>query len=184
MCGALMNNHYHMFMETPAGNLSQIMRHLNGAYTTYFNIKRKRVGHLFQGRYKAILVEADSYAAELSRYIHLNSVRAGIVETPEGYHWSSYRCYIGQSKAPGRLKTELILGYFGGMRAAAKNLYREFVEEKLEGEYDSPLQATVASTLLGSAEFVREISARHLGENRDERNIAAVRKLVHRPVNC
>jgi putative transposase len=177
----LMNNHYHLFLETPAGNLSQIMRHLNGAYTTFFNIKQQRTGHLFQGRYKAILVEADQYAAELSRYIHLNPVRAGIVDTPEKYLWSSYRCYIGQNKPQAWLKTEFILSSFGGKIAATKSLYREFVEEKLKGKYDSPLQATIASTLLGSQKFVEEISVRYLGEKQDERNVPAVKKLVHRP---
>ena len=78
----LMSNHYHLLLETPAGNLSQIMRHINGAYTTYVNVKRKRAGHLFQGRYKAILVEADAYALELSRYMHLNPVRASMVVNP------------------------------------------------------------------------------------------------------
>ena len=73
----LMSNHYHLLLETPSGNLSQIMRHINVAYTTYFNVKRKRAGHLFQWRYKAILVEADAYVLELSRYMHLNPVRAG-----------------------------------------------------------------------------------------------------------
>ena len=68
----LMGNHYHLLMETPSGNLPQIMRHINGAYTTYFNVKRQRSGHLFQGRYKAILIEADTYLLELSRYIHIN----------------------------------------------------------------------------------------------------------------
>jgi REP element-mobilizing transposase RayT len=70
----LMSNHYHLLLETPSGNLSQIMRHINGAYTTYFNVKQKRAGHLFQGRYKAILVEAGAYALELSRSMHLNPV--------------------------------------------------------------------------------------------------------------
>jgi len=72
----LMDNHYHLLLETPSGNLPQIMQHINGAYTTYFNVKRGRFGHLFQGRYKAILVDIDEYAKELSRYIHLNPVRA------------------------------------------------------------------------------------------------------------
>ena len=76
----LMDNHYHLLLETPSGNLPQIMRHINGAYTTYFNSKRTRAGHLFQGRYKAILVEMDEYAKELSRYIHLNPVRAKLAE--------------------------------------------------------------------------------------------------------
>ena len=81
----LMDNHYHLLLETPSGNLSQIMRHINGAYTTYFNAKRARAGHLFQGRYKSILVDIDEYAQELSRYIHLNPVRAKMVEIPEQY---------------------------------------------------------------------------------------------------
>ena len=96
----LMDNHYHLLLETPAGNLSQIMHHINGAYTTYFNTKRFRSGHLFQGRYKAILVDADEYEKELSRYIHLNPVRAGIVGRPEEYEWSSYRYYTVKRKAP------------------------------------------------------------------------------------
>ena len=83
----LMDNHYHLLLETPSGNLPQIMRHTNGAYTTYFNVKRERSGHLFQGRYKAILVDMDEYAKELSRYIHLNPVRAKMVKTPEEYEW-------------------------------------------------------------------------------------------------
>jgi REP-associated tyrosine transposase len=74
----LMSNHYHLLLETPRGNLSEILHHLNGAYTTYFNLKMHRSGHLFQGRYRAILVEKDAYCQELSRYIHLNPLRAGI----------------------------------------------------------------------------------------------------------
>ena len=176
-----MGNHYHLFLETPAGNLSQIMRHINGAYTTYFNVKWKRTGHLFQGRYKAILVEVDQYAAELSRYIHLNPVRAGTVDAPEGYFWSSYRSYIGQNTPPTWLKTEFILGYFDGKKAGAKNGYREFVEERLKREYGSPLLATVASTLLGSREFVRDVTVRYLGEKQDNRNVPAARELLQRP---
>jgi len=105
----LMSNHYHLLVETPAGNLPQIMGHINGAYTTYYNIKRKRSGHLFQGRYKAILVEFDEYALELSRYIHLNPVRAGMVTHPEEYRWSSYRNFIGQGSGPTWLKLDTIL---------------------------------------------------------------------------
>jgi putative transposase len=79
----LMENHYHLLLETPRGNLSQILHHVNGAYTTYYNVKRRRSGHLFQGRYRALLVEKESYCQELSRYIHLNPVRAALVEEPE-----------------------------------------------------------------------------------------------------
>ena len=83
----LMDNHYHIILETPSGNLLQIMRHINGAYTTYFNVKQNRSGHLFQGRYKAILVAIDEYAKELSRYIHHNPVRANMVNTYEEDAW-------------------------------------------------------------------------------------------------
>ena len=108
----LMSNHYHLMIETPQGNLSQIMKYINSSYTNFFNIKRKRTGHLLQGRYKAILVEADAYATELSRYIHLNPVRAGMVRSPEEYRWSSYSYYTERS-SPSWLKTGFILGYFG-----------------------------------------------------------------------
>lgn len=139
----LMSNHYHLLLETPEGNLAQIMRHINGAYTTYFNVKRKRAGHLFQGRYKEILVEADEYATELSRYIHLNPVRAGMAARPEEYQWSSYGSYIGPNKMTEWLKTEFILGYFSVNAADANNKYRQFVEDLLGSEYESPLRATV-----------------------------------------
>lgn len=177
----LMSNHYHLLLETPAGNLSQIMRHVNGAYTTYFNVKRKRVGHLLQGRYKAILVEADEYAAELSRYLHLNPVRAGMTSRPENYQWSSYRSYIGLDKTPDWLKEDFILGYFGGTSPEARNRYRKFTEDFLDSEYDSPLKDAIASTILGRAEFVTEVSEQKLGETRGVRNVPAVKALAFSP---
>jgi len=123
----LMDNHYHLLMETPAGNLSQIMHHINGAYTTYFNAKRERSGHLFQGRYKAILIEADEYAKELSRYIHLNPVRAGMCAHPEEYPWSSCRYYTVERKAPEWLQRGFILGYFGQNLSDSMQPYRDFM---------------------------------------------------------
>jgi len=172
----LMSNHYHLLLETPEGNLSQIMRHINGAYTTYFNVKRKRAGHLFQGRFKAILVEADEYAAELSRYIHLNPVKVGIVARPEEYEWSSYRYYIGQAEAPTWLRTSFILAYFGGMSGVEN--YREFINEFREQESESPLKGAVAATILGSSEFVKRVTQAHLGEMQADRNVPAIRKLA------
>ena len=142
-----MRNHYHLLLETPSGNLSQIMRHINGAYTTYVNVKRKRAGHLFQGRYQAILVEADAYGLELSRYMHLNPVSAGMVAKPEHYPWSSSRSSIGQCTTPAWLKTDFILGSCGRKAPDAKNSYRRFVEGPLTRKYESPLKATVASTV-------------------------------------
>ena len=120
----LMDNHYHILIETPLGNLSKIMQHINSAYTTYFNIKRKRSGHLFQGRYKSILVEVDEYAKELSRYIHLSPVRAKMVKTPEEYQWSSYSYYADKKKTPEWLYRDFILGYFGKRLSASQKNYK------------------------------------------------------------
>src|SRR5208337_4627008 len=94
----LMTNHYHLIVGTPGKNLGKIMHFINGSYTTYVNIKRKRTGHLFQGRYKAILVDKDNYLLELSRYLHLNPVRAKMVRKPEEYLHSSYRSYVTASQ--------------------------------------------------------------------------------------
>lgn len=168
----LMTNHYHLLLETPQGNLPEIMRHINGAYTNYYNTKRKRAGHLFQGRYKAILIEADEYLMELSRYIHLNPVRGGLSQKPEAHPWSSYQDYIGSRPAPVWLHTKMVMERFGDSKK-----YRQFVEEMLGKEYESPLQAAVASTLLGSEPFVQEIIATHLDGKQVERDIPAIREL-------
>ncbi len=174
----LMSNHYHLLLETPDGNLSQIMRHINGAYTTYFNTKRRRSGHLFQGRFHAILVEADEYATELSRYIHLNPVRAGIVDKPVAYPWSSYPCYAGGSQPPGWLVTDFVLGFFGGNNAVARKAYRKFVDGLIGQDYESPLQEVVASTILGSLVFIQEIQERYAKSRRIDRNVPALAELA------
>jgi REP element-mobilizing transposase RayT len=170
----LMGNHYHLLLETPAGNLAQIMRHIGGAYTTYFNVKRKRAGHLFQGRYKAILVDKDAYALELSRYIHLNPVRAGIVARPEEYEWSSYRQYIGPASVPSWLTTGLILSCLGSSGSGA---YRQFVSDSLNREGESPMTGVIASTILGGPDFVEKIARRHLAHREADRNVPAVKRL-------
>jgi putative transposase len=177
----LMDSHYHLLLETPACNLSQIMQHINGAYTTYFNVKRKRVGHLFQGRFKAILVDADEYATELSRYIHLNPVRAGIAGKPEDYPWSSYRSYIGQSVGSEWLKRDFVLGYFGKTAANAMKSYRTFVEELLGEEYESPLKNTYGTAILGTNGFIETITEAHLKTKEADRELPALRQFVTRP---
>ncbi|MRR55054.1 MAG: hypothetical protein EG822_11165 [Deltaproteobacteria bacterium] len=177
----LMSNHYHLLLETPEGNLSQIMRHINGSYTTYFNIKRKRAGHLFQGRFKAILVEADEYAVELSRYIHLNPVRVGMAGKPGEYPWSSFQSYIGQSKVPDWLKTDFILSYFGKSKLDAGKKYSVFVEELIGTEYDSPLQDAIGTAVLGSPEFMESVRETHVGKRELSRDLPALRQLTIRP---
>ncbi len=179
----LMSNHFHLFMQTPEGNLSQIMRHIIGAYTTYFNTKRKRAGHLFQGRYKSVLVEADEYAVELTRYIHLNPVKAGITVKAYEYQWSSYRAYIGTASTPEWLESGFILGSFGkaGSESASRKNYQDFVEKLDIETYESPLKSAVGGSVLGSPEFVEEITETHLNERGADKDIPALRHFSKRP---
>ena len=123
----LMGNHYHILVETPDGNLSKGMRQLNGVYTQRFNRKHKRVGHVFQGRYKAIIVQKDSYLSELARYIVLNPVRAQMVRSAKDWPWSSYRATADLAEGPNWLATDPILSTFGQRRAQALAAYRAFV---------------------------------------------------------
>ena len=178
----LMGNHYHLLLETPRGNLSEILHHINGAYTTYFNVKRDRCGHLFQGRFKGILVEKDAYCKELSRYIHLNPVRAGLVKSPLEYPWSSYRYFIGKDKRPGWLTTELVLGDFGGEGRKGYRGYREYVERGETKELESPFKRVIASTFLGSEEFINNIKTKYLEKKKiDKRNIPSIKKVLRGP---
>ena len=105
----LMSNHYHLLIQTPEGNLSKGMRQLNGIYTQSYNRRHRKTGHLFQGRYKAILVDQDSYLLELSRYIVLNPVKAGIVKRAGNWRWSSYLAMTGQRESPDWLSSDYLL---------------------------------------------------------------------------
>jgi putative transposase len=125
----LMTNHYHLVVETPDGNLSKGMRQLNGMYTQASNRRHKRTGHLFQGRFKGILVDKESYLLELSRYVVLNPVRAAMVKHPGDYAWSSYGAMVGATPTPGWLATDRLLIQFGSRRAEARRRYTRFVEE-------------------------------------------------------
>jgi REP element-mobilizing transposase RayT len=178
----LMDSHYHLLLETPRGNLSEILHHINGAYTTYFNVKRRRAGHLFQGRYRAILVEKDAYCQELSRYIHLNPLRAGMVKDLTRYRWSSYPYYIGLKKRPSWLETGDILGYFGEEGLRTQKKYRGYVEGAIGVELKDPLAAVFASTFLGSQEFIKQVGQRtKILKEWDTRNVPALKALVETP---
>ena len=176
----LMSNHFHLMVETPLGNLSWIMKHINGSYTTYFNVKHKRAGHLLQGRYKAVLVQADAYAAELSRYIHLNPVRAKMVSTPEEYRWSSCSRYL-EGTAPSWLSTSLVLGYFGTEVEDRRRNYRDYLYDAIGKESRDPLSDSVASTILGSDDFVRDIREKYLDGKENDRELPALRDLSRGP---
>jgi len=149
----LMTNHYHLIVETPEKNLSKIMHFVNGSYTTYLNIKRKRTGHLFQGRYKAILVDKDSYLLELSRYLHLNPVRANMSRKPEEYLHSSYRSYVSGSPES-IVSPDTILGMSSAKRIEAARRYRNFVESAMGEELVNPLQKVYGGVILGSKQFI------------------------------
>ena len=123
----LMNNHYHLLIETPDANLSRGMRQLNGVFTQSMNRKHHRVGHLFQGRYKSILVDKDVYLLELCRYLVLNPVRAKMVDGPGDWLWSSRGCMVGKSKSPSWLGTDALLSYFNIKRSIAITEYVHFV---------------------------------------------------------
>lgn len=123
----LMDNHYHILVETIEGNLSKGMRQLNGVYTQQFNRRHERVGHVYQGRYKAILVDKDSYWLELSRYVVLNPVRAGLVKSAGAWPWSSYRAMVGRQQPPFWLETDALLSQFGKQRKRAIERYMDFV---------------------------------------------------------
>jgi hypothetical protein len=124
-----MSNHYHIVVETVEGNLAKGMRQLNGVYTQYFNRTHQRVGHVFQGRYKGILVEKDSYLKELSRYVVLNPVRARMVKDAKDWPWSSYLAMTGKQDVPEWLETNWLLSQFGRQRKRATTKYEDFVRE-------------------------------------------------------
>ncbi len=152
----LMSNHYHLLIETSEANLSKVMHHINSSYTMYINKKRKRSGHLFQGRYKAIVVDRDNYLMELSRYIHLNPVRAKIVESPEEYTYSSYKYYVTKGKND-LLYVDFILDMMSRDRSEAKKKYRIFVESAIGKELENPMGEVYGGMILGSKRFIKKI---------------------------
>jgi len=172
----LMGNHYHLLLETPEANLSKVMHYLNGSYTTYFNVKRKRNGHLFQGRYKSIVVDRDSYLLELSRYIHLNPIRAGIKERPEEYPHSSYGSYLARDKDSFVCCKE-VFGLLASNPKEASRKYRDYVESGLGDQEPSPLEKLYGGIVLGRARFVREV-LRGLSDQQLENDEVSYRKAL------
>jgi len=154
-------------VETPQPDLSAGMRQLNGIYTQRFNRHHRRVGHVFQGRFKAIIVDRDSYLLELSRYVVLNPVRAHLVKRVEDHNWSSDRATAGLDAAPRYLTCDWILSQFGRRRAASQNSYRAFVAEGIT--VASPWERLKAQVILGDETFVRTLK-------RPDRRLLEVRR--------
>jgi REP element-mobilizing transposase RayT len=150
----LMDNHVHLAIETGKVPLSKIMAGLQSSYTQYFNRRHDRVGHLFQGRYKAFLVEEDPYALALVRYIHENPVKAGMVERPELCVWSSDRFYR-KGRGPAWLDSDRILRMLGRSRSAAVRAYRRLMREEVEERYEDVL--TWAGAVKGDEAFADRV---------------------------
>lgn len=150
-----MTNHYHLLIETPEANLARGMRQLNGVYTQRFNRNHQRVGHVFQGRYKAIFVERDSYLLELARYVVLNPLRADMVMRLENWPWSSYLATCGQTAVPSWLQPDWILAQFGQRRSSAINKYVQFVHEG--ARLPSVWAQLRGQIFLGSESFVKKM---------------------------
>jgi putative transposase len=158
----LMKNHYHLIVETPNANLSAFMHAVQSGYTTYFNRKRNRSGHLFQGRFKSILVDKDAYLLELSRYIHLNPVRAHAADTPEAYLYSSYRAFIDPRETT-FIHRDLLLAMTHGPEG-----YRRFVESALSEGPVHPLKEIYGGMILGRKTFIKEVMERLKDTQRKE----------------
>jgi len=148
----LMSNHYHLLIETPKANITKAMHDINGGYANWYRTKYRLIGSIFQGRYKAIIVEKDEYLLVLSAYIHLNPVKAGMVHKPEEYVWSSYGTYIGKSKPPSFLYVAEILAKFKG-----KSAYEQYVISFLEDENGIAQEDVYGkNSFLGSDGFIRQ----------------------------
>ena len=151
----LMANHYHLLIETPEANLSRGMRHLNGVYTQRFNRRHERVGHVFQGRYKAIVVQKDPHLLALCRYVVLNPVRAQLVPQADEWPWSSYRATALQDQGPEWLTVEWILAQFASTPRRAARAYRRFVAEGMGEEMWRELTGQI---YYGDDEFIAELA--------------------------
>jgi REP-associated tyrosine transposase len=169
----LMGNHFHLIVQTPKANLSEFMRHFNIAYTGTFNRRHRRVGHLYQGRYKAILVEKDSYLAELSRYVHLNPVRVKPYQNKtfseqwkvlERYPWSSLSGYLSSTKRKPWIYYEEVLEQTGGR----SQKYREFLDDGLRQGYETPWDRLHGQMVLAGEKFVTKLS-KSLGKTPSKR---------------
>ena len=162
----LMDNHYHLLIQTPDSNLSKGMRQLNGVFTQISNRRHKRVGHLFQGRFKAILVDSDAYLLELSRYIVLNPVRARMVKEPESWPWSSYRASMGLATSEAFLAVDGLLAQFAQRRSTAQTRYAQFVNEGLNAP--SPWAQLRGQVFLGDDSFINKMQKQMAKHQRGE----------------
>ncbi len=177
-CYCLMTNHYHLILETAEGNLSRAVQWLNVSYATYHNRRHQCAGHLFQGRFKAILVEAGTYLEVLSRYIHLNPIRAGLASPAWAYPWSSCRYFVDAPKVPAWLEVNRILAGFGRTGTVARRHYAAYLSEP---DATNPFADVVGGSLLGSKSFIQWVKDTFLSAGRRDREIPDLKTLKPRP---
>jgi hypothetical protein len=174
-----MTNHDHLFIETPEANLGAGMQYLNGSYTSYFNRRHRRAGHLFQGRFRSHLIEEEGYFLEVSRYIHLNPVRAGMIERPERWPWSSYPGYQQERNALSWVCYSAVLGEFG-RGTARRREYARFVRAGINDPVRSPFADAPGGLLVGSAGFVERMK-KLLDDRPPDQAVPQLKLLRHRP---
>jgi REP element-mobilizing transposase RayT len=173
----LMDSHYHLLIETPGANLSVAVQWINVSYAVYFNRKRQRSGHLFQGRFKAILIDADGYLKQISRYIHLDPVIGKIARPPADYPWSSYGAFLGKEKTPNWLETKWLLSQFGKRKKDAIRSYKSFVEGVKADALENPHEEIVGGLILGDMDFVNWVKEKFLSARDGEDEIPQLEKL-------
>ncbi|HEY2932881.1 MAG TPA: transposase, partial [Acidobacteriota bacterium] len=171
----LMFNHFHLLCETPLSELGRWMQELLGGYASQFNLRHDRVGHLWQARYKAVLVEDGEYFLDCSRYIHLNPKRAGMVDSPDQYYWSSYCNYVGGMRSVDWVSTGRVLRHFSGSEA-----YRSFVDAAEQETAAAPFERATAGLILGSEAYVDKVR-QMIVMAADNPDIPTIRKLRFLP---
>jgi REP element-mobilizing transposase RayT len=181
-----MDNHFHLLVETPLGNLSEFMRQFNITYTGYYNRRHKHIGHLYQGRYKSILVDKEAYLAVLSRYIHLNPVKVkGTLKLPieerikklKGYQWSSLHGYININKRLSYIDYGMVLGEYGGDTEMAGKKYKDLLYIELSKDVDIK-DKIIGQSIIGRAEFIEGVREKFIDKD-NIREIPAVKE-IHR----
>jgi putative transposase len=169
----LMTNHFHLVIETPEANLNKAMHFINTSYTVYYNKKWKKSGHVFQGRYKAILIDKDEYIQQVSRYIHLNPIKAKLIEIPEDYEWSSCKYFVRQKEKPKYLNIKFTLSFFDGSRKKYKN----FISDGIRGaSWDINKHAT-AGAILGNENFVNKVRKKFLLKKEETEELVSLKKI-------
>lgn len=174
----LMPNHYHLLIQTQESNLSRFMRHVDGIYTQRFNRCHKRDGPLFRGRYKSILVQADTYLIHVARYIHLNPLKAKLTEQADHYEWSSHKFYIKGKGLPVGLDTRLVLSMFSADHRQALRSYKKFMLDTTISDLDQFYASKKLKSILGEDGFIEQIKEEHIySDNKPDNEVTEKRML-------